>query len=135
MRFTYSVRVYYDDTDAAGVVYHANYLKYMERCRSDCLRAGGWDVQRIRDEFSIEFAVRSVNVQYLLPARLSDELVVSVELTRLGRAGLDVHQEIHRGEDRICTADIKLAALDRERYFPTAIPDQISTEIRTWKQG
>lgn len=135
MRFTSSVRVYYEDTDAAGVVYYANYLKYMERCRSDRLRTAGWDVKRIQDELSIEFAVRSVNVQYLLPARLNDELTVSVELTRLGRAGLDVHQEIHRGEDRICTADVKLAALDRERFVPTAIPNEISTEIQTWKQA
>ncbi len=135
MKFTSGVRVYYEDTDAAGVVYYANYLKYLERCRSDLLRAAGWDVKRIQDELSVVFAVRSVNVQYLLPARLNDELVISVELTRLGRASMDVHQEIHRSDDRICIADIKLAVLDRQSFSPTAVPDEISTEIQKWKQA
>lgn len=135
MNYSSRIRVYYEDTDAAGVVFYANYLKYMERCRSDRLRTMGWDVKRIQDELCVVFAVRSVNVQYLLPARLNDELLVTVELTRLRRASLDVRQEVYRAEDRLCSADIKLAALDRDRFLPTAIPDVISKEIQTWKQA
>jgi acyl-CoA thioester hydrolase len=133
--YTSQIRVYFEDTDSAGVVYHANYLKYMERSRSDRLREVGWDVKRIQDELSVSFAVRSVNVQYLLPARLNDQLAVSVELTRLGHASLDVYQEVHRDKDLICTAEIRLAVLDREKFVPTAIPEVISKEIQVWKQA
>ena len=90
------VRIYYEDTDAGGVVYYAAYLRFMERVRSEWLRSLGFDVQRLAAEEGILFAVRALQVDYLRPARLSDQLDVSVALQHCGRASLVVDQQVQR---------------------------------------
>lgn len=105
-QFTFPVRVYFEDTDAGGVVYYANYLKFLERCRTEWLRATGIDQSALLHDPGIAFVVRSVNVDYLKPARLDDELLVSLEVHSIGRAQIHFRQGIRRAP-RPGTADGK----------------------------
>lgn len=123
--YSMPVRVYYEDTDAAGVVYHANYLKYMERCRSDWLHAAGCDVERIRARFGILFAVRRATIDYLSPARLCDELSVTLLVLKLGKVTLDLEQSVHRGEVLLCKGVLRLASLEPGSLKPKIMPDQL----------
>ena len=84
--FSWNIRVYFEDTDAGGVVYYANYLRFLERARSEWLRAMGFDQRKLMDETGLGFAVRSINAEYLKPARLDDELRVVCGIKMLGRA-------------------------------------------------
>lgn len=95
--FSIPVRIYYEDTDAGGVVYYANYLKYLERCRTEWLRAIGHDqADLLRDE-GIAFVVRRVNLEYLKPARLDDLLKIGLEVENIGRAQITFRQHVRRG--------------------------------------
>ena len=129
--FHWPVRVYYEDTDCGGVVYYANYLKFMERARTEWLRALGFEQDRLRDEQGILFAVRSAAIEYLRPARFNDALRVSVRLTELGRASLGVEQEVTRVDDSdmLAHARIRLVCLDAARFRPRAIPQVMTREI------
>src|SRR5512138_1443660 len=95
--FTHPVRIYWEDTDAGGVVYYANYLKFMERARSEWLRTQGFEQDVLRDEAGVVFVVRRVEIDYLAPARFNDALDVTVNLHEVGRASLVVRQELLRG--------------------------------------
>ena len=112
------VRVYYEDTDAGGVVYYANYLKYFERARTEWLRALGHQQQALIDEHGLLFAVRSVTVEYIAPARLDDLLTVELRIARVRRASIDFEQSIRRndGTTALCTAQVKVACLEAERF-------------------
>ena len=123
--FRFPVRVYYEDTDAAGVVYYANYLKFMERARSEWLRAYGFEQDVLRDEAGVVFVVRRVEVDYLSPARFNDALDVSVSLHHLGQARLTVDQTITRGETRLIAARVTLACIDVALFKPAKIPATI----------
>lgn len=105
------VRVYYEDTDMAGIVYYANYLKFMERARTEAVRAAGIGQQALRDEAAIVFAVRRVEIEYLGPARLDDLLTVETRLKRMGAATLEMVQTVRRGETALTQADIKIACM------------------------
>ncbi|HAY45866.1 MAG TPA: tol-pal system-associated acyl-CoA thioesterase [Gammaproteobacteria bacterium] len=118
----FTLRVFYEDTDATGVVYHANYVKYMERCRSDWLEKIGWNVLRVNEQFAIAFAVSNLSVQYLQPARLNDVLSVKAELTRLGAASLSFAQEVWRESNLVCRGELKVACLDEQSFKPVQIP-------------
>ena len=100
----HTLRVYYEDTDLAGIVYYANYLKFIERGRSEWVRARGLDQGRLKAETGIVFAVRRVEADYLRPARFEDELVVTTELRSIGAARIELWQEVLRGEERLFTA-------------------------------
>ena len=95
--FTIPVRIYYEDTDAGGVVYYANYLKYLERCRTEWLRSIGHEQGDLLREAGLAFVVRSVNLEYLKPARLDDLLTVSLEVEKISRSQIFFRQHIHRG--------------------------------------
>ena len=95
--FTIPVRIYYEDTDAGGVVYYANYLKYLERCRTEWLRSIGHEQGDLLREAGIAFVVRSVNLEYLKPARLDDLLTVSLEVEKISRSQIFFRQHIRRG--------------------------------------
>ena len=118
----FTLRVFFEDTDATGVVYHANYVKYMERCRSDWLEAIGWNVRRVNEQFAIAFAVSKLSVQYLQPARLNDVLIVKAELTRLGAASLAFAQEVWRENDLLCRGELKVACLNEQTFKPMRVP-------------
>ncbi|TXH75369.1 tol-pal system-associated acyl-CoA thioesterase [Thiobacillus sp.] len=125
MAFVWPVRVYWEDTDAGGVVYYANYLKFMERARSEWLRAFGFEQDALRDEPGIVFVVRRVEIDYLSPARFNEQLEVSVALHEAGRASLSVRQELMRGSDRLAEAVVTLACVDAIRFKPVKIPEPI----------
>ena len=131
--FSCSVRIYYEDTDAQGVVYYVNYLKFMERCRTDWLRHIGCDIDAINRQYGIIFAVRSARVEYFKPARLSDLLTITVEIQDLGRASIRLEQCVYRDNERLCQSTIRLACLDASGFKPVALPEPICSEINKWK--
>ena len=123
--FHWPVRVYWEDTDAGGVVYYANYLKFMERARSEWLRASGFEQDALRDEAGVVFVVRRVTIDYLSPARFNDQLDVSVGLREMGRASLSVQQELMRGSDCLARAEVSLACVDAANFKPVKMPATI----------
>ncbi|MDJ0958719.1 MAG: tol-pal system-associated acyl-CoA thioesterase [Arenicellales bacterium] len=131
--FETSVRVYYEDTDAGGIVYYANYLRFMERCRTDWLRDLGHDISTIGQQFGVFFAVRSTSIEYFKPAQLSDLLTVTVDLQQLRHASLYVDQNIFRNDELLCEGSIRLAALKADTLDPTPIPEPLITDIKRWK--
>lgn len=123
--FQWQVRVYYEDTDCGGVVYYANYLKFMERARTEWLRAHGFEQDVLRTQHGVIFAVRSVAIDYLQPAKFNDALRISVRPLELGRASLEVAQEVTRdnSSDVLASARVRLACLDAARFRPRPIPE------------
>ncbi len=119
------MRVYWEDTDAGGVVYYANYLKFMERARSEWLRALGFEQDKLRDDAGVVFVVRRVEIDYLAPARFNDQLEVSVNLLELGRASLGVKQVLTRGNTPLVSAQVTLACVDATRFKPVKMPASI----------
>ena len=120
--FTLPVRVYYEDTDAGGVVYYANYLKFCERARTEWLRTFGVSQQALIDEQGLGFVVRSVQADYLAPARLDDALIVVTQVAMLRRASILFEQQLVRGQELLFTARVLLASIDLRRQKPLAIP-------------
>ena len=120
--FTLPVRVYYEDTDAGGVVYYANYLKFCERARTEWLRTLGVSQQALIDEQGLGFVVRSVQADYLAPARLDDALIVVTQVAMLRRASILFEQQLMRGQELLFTARVLLASIDLHRQKPVAIP-------------
>jgi acyl-CoA thioester hydrolase len=130
--FSILSRVYWEDTDAGGVVYYANYLKFMERCRTEWLRALGVDQLQLRMARGLQFAVVNVAVDFLRPAVLNDEILVTAELVRLSGATINFKQTIMRGELQLIDASTRVACLDSGTLKPRAIPKDIFTE---WRNG
>lgn len=129
--FLWPVRVYYEDTDAGGVVYHANYLKFLERARTEWLRSLGFEQDLLRDEDGVIFAVRAVEIEYLKPACFNQQLQVSARLVNSGKASLTVEQSVWRdGDDNaLCTASVRLASLDAVTMRPKALPDIVQQAL------
>lgn len=131
--FFWPVRVYYEDTDAGGVVYYANYLKFFERARTERLRVLGFEQDRLRASEGVLFAVKSVQADYLKPAKFNDLLRVTAEVTDLRRASLTFSQEIRRDDnagERLCEAVIRIVCLTADGLRPTAIPDFLLQRIK-----
>jgi acyl-CoA thioester hydrolase len=128
--FSINCRVYWEDTDAGGVVYYANYLKFMERCRTDWLRALGIDQLRLRMDRQLQFAVVNVAVDFLRPAVLNDEIVVTAELVRLSGATINFRQTILRGDAQLIDASTRVACLDSGTLRPRPIPKDLFVEWR-----
>ena len=106
------VRVYYEDTDLAGIVYHANYLKFIERGRSEWVRAAGIDQMALKERQGLVFAVRRIEADYLRPARFGEDLTVTTHLAAITGARLVLDQTVDRGEDRLFAARVTLACLN-----------------------
>jgi acyl-CoA thioester hydrolase len=115
------VRVYYEDTDFSGVVYHASYLRFLERGRTEFLRATGIDQSRLHEEGDLIFAVRRMTIDFLKPARMDDVLVIETRTEEVRGASLVMAQRILRAEEEILAADVRVAALSGGR--PKRIPD------------
>ena len=120
--FRFPLRVYYEDTDAAGVVYYANYLKFMERARTEWLAALGFELAGLEAAFGIVFVVQRADIEYRLPARLGDRLDATLELIELGRARMVALQQVLRGQSLLTTARMTLACVDRATFRPARIP-------------
>jgi len=129
-RYTHTYAVYYEDTDVGGVVYYANYLKFMERCRTDWLRAMGVDQQRLRADLQVQFVVVNIVVDFLRPAVLHDEILVTATLERLAGATIHFKQTIMRGGEQLIDATVRVACLDSGTLKPRAIPKDLFTEWR-----
>lgn len=123
--FTWPVRVYYEDTDTGGVVYYANYLKFMERARTEWLRSLGFEQDQLIRDAGIIFAVRSVEVDYLRPARFNDALTVTAEVVHNGGASITFRQEVRRGDEVLCRGKVKIASLDAQTLRPKPAPAAI----------
>jgi acyl-CoA thioester hydrolase len=128
--FECAFRIYWEDTDAGGVVYYANYLKFMERCRTDWLRFLGVDQSLLRSQRQLQFAVVNVEVDFLRPAILNDEILVTAELVRLSGATILFKQTIRRGDVQLIDATTRVACLDSSTLKPRAIPKDLFTEWR-----
>jgi acyl-CoA thioester hydrolase len=120
--FTWSVRVYYEDTDAGGIVYYANYLKFFERARTEWLRALGVHQQTLLDTEGAAFVVRSASIDYVGAARLDDELTLTLAVEKLGRASVQFAQEAWRGDTLLCSANVKVGCVDAATMRPRALP-------------
>jgi|TARA_Y100000310_G_scaffold13795_1_gene14017 acyl-CoA thioester hydrolase len=126
--FEWPVRVYYEDTDAGGVVYYANYLKFMERARTEWLRSHGLDLaQLVRDENAM-FVVRQVQLDFHRPAYLSDNLAVSVQVQRRRRVSVDLAQAVSRKGTELCAAQVRLACVDSRTLRPRLLPASLIEE-------
>lgn len=121
--FIWPIRVYYEDTDAGGVVYYANYLRFCERARTEFLRARGIDQHSLNTEHGLIFVVRRVEADYLRGAELDDELTVFSSIIDIGAASLKFDQQILRGEERIFVASVTIACVDSRRWRAARIPD------------
>jgi acyl-CoA thioester hydrolase len=127
--FIWPVRVYYEDTDAGGVVYYANYLKFFERARTEMLRAIGYEQDTLAITEGIIFAVRSVQVDYLNPARFNEQLQVITKLTMAKKASFSFEQIIKRGDELLCNSSVRIACLDAQTLRPKAIPGTLFKAI------
>jgi acyl-CoA thioester hydrolase len=129
-RFRLPVRVYYQDTDAGGVVFHAQYLAFMERARTEMLNDAGLDLARIADERRVLILVHEINVKYHLPARLNELLSVSAEVAKMGRASLVFRHQVERGDTLLVEADVTLALVDRDRMSPVRMPAELEQALK-----
>jgi len=127
--FSWPIRVYFEDTDTGGVVYYANYLRYLERARTEWLRAMGLDQGKLMAETGLGFAVRSVAAEYLKPARLDDELRVVSRVASHGRVQAVFDQRIERGEETLFTASVRIACMDLARGKAAAMPPDVYKQL------
>jgi|SRR5690606_11686557 len=123
--FIHPVRVYWEDTDAGGVVYHAQYLAFMERARTECLRAAGLGQELLRSGHDLVFVVRAMRIDFRAPARLDDQLEVSVAVRELRKASLVFEQAIHRDGQLLVDAEVRVAALGAASFRPRPIPQDL----------
>lgn len=126
--FQLSLRVYIEDTDAGGIVYYVNYLKFMERARTEFMRQLGFGKQDIFDRQHM-FVVHRVELDYHLPATLDDELGVGARPVRVGRAFIDFQQQVYRGDALLCEGTVRVVCVNKSSMKPAAIPQQIRASI------
>ena len=123
--FSLPTRVYWEDTDAGGVVYHARYVAFLERARSEWMRSLGHGQQAMIDGLDLVFAVRDMQLDFRRPARLDDALEVTVSLARVRRASVEFAQEVRRAGEPLATARVRVAAIDARSFRPRALPDTL----------
>jgi acyl-CoA thioester hydrolase len=128
-RFSIPVRVYYQDTDAGGVVYHAQYLSFMERARMELLAAAGVDLARLASARGVQFMVHRLAVKYHRGARLNELLTVSAEVVRIGRASLVFRQTVERSGELLVEAEVAVAIVERERMRPARMPSELQQAL------
>jgi acyl-CoA thioester hydrolase len=121
--FSFPIRVYWEDTDAGGVVYHASYLRFLERARTEWLRARGVEQQAIKDQHDLVMVVREMRIDFLRPARLDDQLAATSLLAERRRASFLVTQELFRGQECLLRAEVRVACVTASRFRPCALPE------------
>jgi len=128
--FTMPIRVYFQDTDAGGVVYHASYVNFMERARTEWLRSFGFSNAGLMKELGVVFVVRSLKLDYLKPALLDDLLTVSAQLKEIGRSRVTLHQTMMRGDELLVEGEIHLVSIALDTFKPVSVPDVLRNQ---WK--
>ena len=131
--FYWPVRVYMEDTDAGGIVYYVNYLKFMERARTESLRSLGFEKQYILGLDSM-FVVHSLSVDYKIPAQLDEQLIVEAHVMQLKRTSIIFRQNIYRENELLCRADVKIACMSKEMMRPVAIPELMYKALKDYTQ-
>jgi acyl-CoA thioester hydrolase len=127
--FEWPIRVYYEDTDSGGVVYHSNYLNFMERARTEWLRSLGFEQDDLITEHQCIFAVHSMQLNFRRPAKFNDSLIVRSHLIKAAGARMEFEQKIVRDGELLCEAVVKIACLDANRFRPKSLPSFILMEI------
>ena len=134
--FLWPIRIYYEDTDAGGVVYHTNYIKFMERARTEWLRNLGFEQDELLVKEGVIFAVRSVQADFYLPAKFNDELTVSSKVIKKGKASITIEQEVirknqdeNKKDDLLCKGIVKVATLDGINFKPVVMPEILYKKI------
>ncbi|MCE4555851.1 tol-pal system-associated acyl-CoA thioesterase [Roseateles cellulosilyticus] len=128
-RFEFAVRVYWEDTDAGGIVFYANYLKFFERARTEWLRAAGVEQHRLREDTGLMFVVADTRVRYVAPARLDDLLTVTVAPEPAGKASLVVRQRALRGDTLLAEGEIRIGCVRAHDLKPQRLPDDVVAAI------
>jgi acyl-CoA thioester hydrolase len=127
--FAWPIRVYYQHTDAGGVVFHANYFSFMECARSELLQSLGFDLGELARRDHVLFVVHSAQIAYHKPALLNDALTVTAQVKRVGRARLVFDQAVIRGEEVLASAELSLACVGAKSYRPVAVPEAIRKKL------
>ncbi len=130
-QYCWSVRVYYEDTDSGGVVYHSNYLNFMERARTEWLRALGFEQTFLKDELGVIFVVHSMSIAFKQPAKFNDLLTVSSEIEKMGHGSILFLQKIMRDGQLLVQAQVKLACVDALTLKPTVIPQSVKLKMES----
>ena len=128
--FDWPVRVYYEDTDVGGVVYHSQYLNFFERARTEWLRHLGFEHNYLREEFKLVFVVHSLQIAFKKPAKLNDLLLITSELVKIGRGSFEFFQKITVNQQTLVEAHVKLACVDTDTFRPVGIPEQVSLKMQ-----
>jgi acyl-CoA thioester hydrolase len=128
--FEWPVRVYYEDTDAAGVVYYANYLKFMERARTEWLRARGFEQPDLAERFRVVFVVRSLEIEYVRAARFNDTLRVTVELIKVGAGHIELAQRVMNDNVLIASGKVKIVCVEAHTFRVLRIPQPLAATIK-----
>jgi acyl-CoA thioester hydrolase len=127
--FSVPMRVYWEDTDAAGIVFYANYLKFFERARTEWLRGLGFSQEALRRDAGVAFVVSETSLRYRLPARLDDVIDVSVEVVHLGQASLQIAQQARRADELLADGTIRIGCVELGTFRPCRIPNDIRMSI------
>lgn len=127
--FIFPVRVYIEDTDAGGIVFYVNYLKFMERARTELFRKLGFEKPALIAD-GLLLVVASSNISYKKPAQLDDELLISARVIKLARSYLELEQKVYRQGELLCEGQIKVACVTKERMKPSAMPENVQRSFR-----
>jgi len=128
---TLPIRIYYEDTDAGGVVYYANYLRFFERARTECLRSLGHEQQQMAAQTGCLFVVRQASLNYRAPARLDDELLIVSSLQRIGRATVTFEQRCERNGSLLVEGSIEIACVDKDTFRPRPLPAALKQDLES----
>jgi acyl-CoA thioester hydrolase len=127
--FTWPVRVYYEDVDVGGIVYYANYMKFLERARTEWLRSLGIEQMPLKEEHGVIFVVVDLQAHYLKPARYGELLQVTCRVAEQTRASLTFEQQIHRDAELLLEGTVRVACLDAQKYRPRPLPQALAQEM------
>jgi acyl-CoA thioester hydrolase len=131
--FSWPIRVYWEDTDAGGIVFYANYLKFFERARTEWLRSLGIEQQQLRETTGGMFVVAETTVRYLRPARLDDELIVTASLQQTGRASMTIWQQVFLKNTLLCEGTIRIGWVDATSMQAARIPQNIIERLKNFE--
>ena len=134
-QFNWPIRVYYEDTDSGGVVYHSNYLNFMERARTEWLRHLGFEQTYLKDVLNVIFVVHSMQIAFKKPAIFNDLLNVSSEISKLGRGSFEFLQKISINQTILCEAQVRIACVNSQSFKPTAIPEKVRLVMNQYDEA